>query len=251
MKPVILSLEQHRNTRIVTARGAQYGENVQVVPVIANELRSLAIEYPVVLLKDEMTGRFGLHALLGFDHGENLYLQDWGWDAVYVPLHIRRQPFLVGRPGGNADSSGMEGPVISLDMTSSRVQETDGEALFCSDGSWTPYLREISKLLAGLTSGAKVTEDLIATLSDHDLIEPIQLNVTFSHGIGRRFDGLYTVSEQKLRQMSDEAVKSLNGMGFLQACYLMLASLGNIQKLVEKRNRKGGAATHGVKRSST
>ena len=70
----ILDKNKHRDLRVITDRGAEFGENTHLVPVIAEELHTLILEYPVCLLKNDDTGQFGLHALLGFEAGENLFL---------------------------------------------------------------------------------------------------------------------------------------------------------------------------------
>ena len=100
--PVALNNKTHRDLRVITSRGAGFGENIHIVPVIADELGNLVLDYPVCLIKDPETGRFKMSALLGFDPGENLYLEGDRWNALYVPLHVQRQPFMVGysAPGG-------------------------------------------------------------------------------------------------------------------------------------------------------
>ena len=141
--PVILSSVTHRNLRVITDRGAEYGENIHLVPVIGEELQRLVVDYPVCLMKDDETGQFSLCALLGFDTGENLYLQGNRWRASYIPIHVRRQPFLIGRPAEQA-SQGEQSPdaMIGIDLDSKRVQESEGEALFAADGARTDYLNE-------------------------------------------------------------------------------------------------------------
>jgi hypothetical protein len=98
-KIAILDADEHRRLRVRTGYGAQYGENVAIVPVLATELRKLAVEYPVFFAKSPETGRFGLVALLGLSAGNNQYLDGDHWLGTYVPLHFRRQPFLVAQEG--------------------------------------------------------------------------------------------------------------------------------------------------------
>lgn len=233
---VPLDREKHAKTRIDTSRGAEFGENIHLVPVIANELRSLILDYPVCLIKDDNTGRFGMHALLGFEAGENLFLSGNCWDASYVPLHIRRQPFLVAVTEGKGSDPKLDNVLISIDMDSNRVQEADGEALFSEDGNWTPYLRGIGDILSILVPGIKATEALIAALVEHDLIESAQLNVSFASGEEKQFDGLYTVNDEKLAEISGETLKEFQTRGYLQASYLLNASIGHVRKLIERKN---------------
>ncbi len=232
---VMLSSDRHRGIRVITSRGADYGENVHFVPVIADELSSLVLEYPTCLIKNDDTGRFGLHAMLGFEPGENLFLNGDVWEGTYIPLHIRRQPFMVALTGEEGEEPTPETTVITIDMDSKRVQESEGEALFNEDGSWTPYLQGVSELLSGLVPGLMRTDAFIAALEEHDLIEPAQLTVTFAGGEQRRFEGIYTVSEKKLGELEGDTLKDLQNKGYLQASYLMLASIGHVQKLIDRK----------------
>lgn len=239
--PVLLDNNKHRKLRVVTSRGAEYGENVHLVPVIADELNSLVLDYPVCLLKDDETGQFGLHALLGFDQGENLFLRGSQWDASYIPLHVKRQPFMVGFAAN--EPAIPENAVITVDMDSKRVQESEGEALFTEDGSRTEYLAGIDNLLAGLMNGIETTEAYVAAIAELDLIESAQVNITFASGGQRTYDGLYTINADKLNELSGEALEELHRKGFLQASYLLLASMGQLQKLIARKNATGAGAT--------
>lgn len=242
MNPTILDKEKHRDLRVVTARGAAYGEDVHFVPVVADELPSLVLEYAVILMQDKQGGEFGLYALTGFDPGENLYLDGEEWSARYIPAHLRRQPFLVGVAGGEGSGTSEESQnsVISIDMDSKRVSETEGERLFNEDGSQTKHLETISNLLSVMMGSFETTRMFVKTLKEHDLIEPARIDVTFVNGEKKRYEGLCTVSDKKLSALSDEVVLELHRKRYLQGCYLLLASLGQVPKLIERKNVRHG-----------
>ncbi|WP_111979913.1 SapC family protein [Algibacillus agarilyticus] len=238
----MLDKETHRNTRIITDRGAQYGENIHLVPVIADELATLILEYPVCLIKSNETGQFGLQALLGFEAEENLYLDGDTWHANYLPLHIRRQPFMVAVKGAEGEQPTPENTLITLNTHNPRVQEQTGERLFDEQGECTPFMNSINDMLATVVSGMISTESFIKTLTTYDLIEQVHLNVSFVGGEQKRFDGIYTINETKLQQLTPQQLSELNSKGYLQACYLLLASMGHVQKLITlKRKRLSNA----------
>jgi len=233
----ILDNKTHKNTRVITGRGAEFGESIHLVPVIAAELNKLILEYPVCLIKDNDTGQFGLSALLGFEVGENLFLNKNKWEANYVPLHIKRQPFMVriNAPIGVKPST--ENTVITINMDNTRVQESQGELLFDDKGNITPYMEEINNQLALLVNGMILTEDFIKTLSEYDLIEAVQLTVTFNNE-DKNFEGIYTINEDKLKLLSADILTRLHQKGYLQASYLLIASIGNIQKLIGLKRKR-------------
>ena len=53
----------------------------------------------------------------------------------------------------------------------------------------------------------------------------------------KKLNGLYMSNEAQLKALAPEALLDLNNKGYLQACYLILASMGNMQKLLNlKKN---------------
>lgn len=234
----ILDKNKHQNLRVITDRGAEFGEATHLLPVIVEELNQLMLEYPVCLLKSHETGQFGLHALLGFEQGENLYLNNKEWSANYLPAHIRRQPFMVSVNGKAGEQPSPSNTVITINEDSPRVQETSGESLFDEQGELTPYMRSINDVLAGLMNGIVKTDAFINVIAELDLIESIQLTVSFADGEEKRFDGLFTINESKLKSLNSEEVNTLHNNGYLQACYLIIASMGHVQKLISLKRAR-------------
>ncbi len=234
--PIVLDSNVHGNLRIKTGWGAEYGDSIHMAPVIADELPRLVLEYPVSLVRDDDSDRFQLTALLGFDPGENLFLDGALWNAMYVPMHLRRQPFTVGIAGEAGAEATPENTIITIDTDSPRVSDTEGERLFDADGKVTPFLQSINDLLAHLMSGISVTEAFITTLGEFDLIEPATLDVAFASGEQRKFEGLYTVSDEKLRALDDAKLRTMYDRGYLQASYLLLTSIGQFQKLIKLKD---------------
>ena len=237
-----LNSETHRDLRVVIKRGAEYGDNTHLVPVVADELRSLVLEYPVIFIKDEKSGRFSMCAMLGFEAGENLFLDGEDWDAIYVPVHIRRQPFSLSY---TAEKDGEPDPaslVIAIDMDSKRVQEEGGERLFDEDGNQTDLLNNVNDVLAGVGTAGAANDAFIDALTEHNLIEPANLDVQFAGGEQKRFEGIYTVQDESLNKIEGEALAELYKAGYLQAAWLMLASIANVRKLLQRRAERDGVA---------
>lgn len=236
--PQTLNFEAHRHLKVITSRGAEYGENIHIVPVVADELVNLVLDYPVCLTKDSETGQFGLSALLGFEQGENLFLDGDRWSASSIPLHVARQPFMVGW-SSPPDAGGEPGnALISINVDSSRVQEEEGEALFNEDGSNTKFLDGVSQVLGQLLAGDTTTRDFVDVLVAHNLIEPAQLNITFANGEQTRYEGVYTVNDEKLRSLGGEVLTDMNAKGYLQTSNLLMVSLGHITKMVGWKNKR-------------
>lgn len=234
--PVILHNDTHRKLRIITTRGAEYGEKTHIVPVLGDELHNLVLDFPVYLMKNKETGKFSLNALMGLEPGENLYLQGEHWAASYLPLHMRRQPFLLIASDEEKQTTEENEAKIAIDMDSKRISESQGQAVFNEDGSKTPYLEDIIKVLSMMAMGIESTEAFVSMLVEHDLIEPALLNITFANGEKRSLQGLYAIDAIKLSELKGEVLEQMHSRGFLQACYLMTASMGQITKMIKMKN---------------
>lgn len=234
-RPEILNAQLHKDVRVITAFGAEYGDNVHIVPVTVKELANLVTDYPVLITKDPETGQFELSALLGFEPGENLYLGNAKWNSGYRPLHLQRQPFMLCIQTNSAEE---EKAVVSLDMDSKRVlvgmaSHCDiGERLFDDTGEITPQLSKFQKVLSELIVGSELSKVFLQKLLALELIEPARLDVAFAGENKKRFEGIYTVNAEKLASLNGLTLQELHERGYLQACHFILASLGNISKLV-------------------
>ena len=174
----VLNKDKHRQLRIKTGYGAALGDAVMYAMTYPMEFRDIQSCYPILFTKDPNTGGFFAAAVLGFEADQNLFLQDDGWDASYVPAILRRQPFLIatGGDGGN------ENPVVSLDLDHPRVSQDEGEAMFDSNGNPTEFLNQKIALLDKLHHGLQHSSGFVDTLLKHELLEQITLDIAFNDG---------------------------------------------------------------------
>ena len=133
-------------------------------------------------------------------------------------------------------AGGLKSPQFSeVDLNGDGIQDL---FIFDKAGNMTPFMQNINNLLSTLVKGIIQTEAFINTLSAHNLIEPIQLTVNFTGQAEQRFDGIYTVNEQALKALDSETLFMLNQKGYLQGCYLLLASMGQVQKLIKMKRER-------------
>ena len=229
----VLNREKHRELRIKTGYSAAVGDAVMYVMTYPMEFRDIQSCYPILFTKDPNTGGFFAAALIGFEADQNLFLQDNGWDAAYVPAMVRRQPFLMatGGEGGN------ETPVVSLDLDHPRVSQDEGEALFDTGGDPTGFLNQKIELLDKLHRGLQHSSGFIDTLLQHELLEQISLDIAFNDGSKKSVQGFYCIAEERLYQLKGDVLESLNQAGYLQAVFMAVASLSRIRDIIERRNR--------------
>ena len=229
----VLNSEKHGRIRVKTGYGAALGDAVMYAMTYPLEFRDIQGCYPILFTKDPNTGGFLAVALLGLEAGQNLFLQDDGWDAGYVPALMQRQPFLITK----SSETDTRPPVVSLDLDHPRVSREEGEALFDSGGEPSEFLKQKIALLDKLNKGLQHGSGFIETLLQHELLQPLTLDNAFNDGNKKTLQGFYCIAEERLYQLKGDVLESLNQAGYLQPVFMAVASLSRVRDLIERRNR--------------
>jgi hypothetical protein len=234
---VILSNETHRDLRINNLVGSDY-TRLNVISVVPREFPRLLAHYPIFFTKANDSGQHEPAVLLGFERGENLFLEGSGWDASYVPLQVQRQPFsLVPRQpdvaGGQPTSLD-----IAVDEASPLVSREAGERLFQDDGKATQYLSTVTSVLSTLVSGAREAYAFTAKLAELNLLEPVRVDVEFTDKSTAKLGGLYWIAGAVLKTLPADTLAELRDKEYLEWLYFQMASLSQMASLVARKNRR-------------
>ena len=224
---------EHRDLRVITARGAKYGDDLMYTLTFPAEFRNVQAHYPIVFGKSA-EGNYTPLALFGFREKQNLFLRDDKWDALYVPLMLERQPFLIGNAAN--------GKVVHIDLDSARVSRTEGEAIFREHGGQTDYLDRITRVLGMLNEGVESTPAFIAALVEHNLLESFVLDIQFPDGAQHRFAGFHTIQEERLARLDAAALGKLHERGYLLPIYMVIASFSNFRSMIDRAGRLDAAS---------
>jgi hypothetical protein len=234
-RPVPLLSTEHKDLRVITGRGAAWGDDVMLSLTFPLEFRDVQAHYPIVFRKTGDAARYEALALFGFEEGENLFLGAGGagWDATYVPLAVQRQPFLIGRRG---DQLG-----IHIDLDHPRVHATDGEALFLRYGGTSEYLERVNGMLAAIHEGMQGMPAFIQALEENGLLEPFAADIELNDGSRHRLEGFETINEERLLALPGATLERLNRAGHLQAIHMAMASLTHLRDLIARKERRHAA----------
>lgn len=233
---VLLNSVEHKDLKVITDRSAKFGDNLWFSVTFPDEFRSVQAHYPIFFQKDTATGKFYSVALFGFKNDENLFLSENGWQASYIPLTVRRQPFLIGLQTIQEDGVEQQQHVIHVDIDHPRVSQTEGAPLFHPFGGNTEYLDEVGDMLAAIHQGLNDSQTFIDALLEHDLLESFTLDIELDNGNKHQMIGFYTINEEKLNQLSAEVLANLHQQGYLQAIYMTMASQSNVRDLLDRKN---------------
>lgn len=225
----LLNNAEHQDLRIITTHALRYGDDMMAALTFPAEFRNIQAHYPIVF-KRSQEGEFAPLALFGFREKQNLFLGEKGWEAPYVPLMVERVPFLIGK-GPNDEQ------VVHIDLDSPRVSRTEGTPVFKEHGAGSEFLDRMSSMLATIYQGMQATQPFIAALVEHELLESFALDIQFNDGAKHRFAGFWTIREEKLAGLGAEALGKLHAKGYLQAIFMIIASLTHFRDLIDRASR--------------
>lgn len=233
---VLLDNVAHADLAVAARRGADFGDAVNQLLVFPTEFEALQREYPVLFRRRD-SGDFYAVALLGLDLDENLYLAGDEWQAHYVPAIQQRGPFLHGPPAPDGDGS----PGIYVDLDDARVGAVGGEPLFLRHGGRTPHLERIAGVLDVIRRGYESEAPFFAALVDAALIRPVSLDIELGDGTTYTVADVFTVDQDRLAELAGTTLELLHQAGFLRAAIMAAASIGNVARLIERKNAKATA----------
>ena len=235
---VMLNNVAHKDLRVITRYGSEFGDSTGTALIFPNEFADLQKEYPIFFRRDRESGEYQSVALLGFEKDENLFLEGDRWNAVHLPAVIARGPFLIGFQERQIDGELRSEPVIHVDMEHPRISNIEGEPVFLPQGGNSPYLDHIATVLRGIRDGLEISKQMFAAFTAMDLIESVNVEVKLNKQEMYGLKGLYTISPEKLNALDASSLHKLHQMGFLQTAFLIIASHGNVRKLMAMKQRR-------------
>ncbi|MCC2616595.1 SapC family protein [Aestuariibacter halophilus] len=232
----LLNNIDHQALKIDTRHGKQlpeaYGDAVMSCMVYPAEFRNVQAHYPIFFQARE-DGQMASVCLFGFEHGENLFLTDDGWEASYKPLMIQRQPFLIGPQQGESEQL-----AIYVDMDSPRVNDTQGEAVFLPHGGNSDFINHIASVLQAIHQGEHHNKAFCAALEEKGLLESFFLDISDATGATHRLSGFLTINEEKLAELDDETVLAFHKQGYWQAIHMIMASHSALNDLIKRKQQR-------------
>lgn len=236
----------HKDLQVIPSYSAELGDNIASTITFITEFAEVQKEYPILFRKAPEDGEYQAVVLFGFQEAENLFLvkpdASWqrhlGWNAAYIPAVIARGPFSIGLQKQQQNSEEVVVPVIHVDTTHPKVTSEGGVNVFLSQGGNSPYLNRISSVLNLIRDGMRLNKPMFDAYQRHDLIEDVSIDIRLENNDKYKITGFKTINADKLQALSAEALAELSKSGFLQAAYFVVASLANIQRLVDEKNRR-------------
>lgn len=233
----------HKNLKVLPGYRTGEGFDIATARVFPVEFGELQMEYPIMLTRNKESGHFEPVVLLGLSNNENLFLGTDGWDARYIPLAIERQPFLIGFQETMESGVPQRSPVVHVDLDHPKVSMTEGQPVFLPHGGEGPLLERISTVLMTIHEGNEINQAFSRLLVGLDLVVSSAMEFTLANGEKHTLTGLHIINEDRLRELNGDALEALHRKGLLQSIYMMLASMPNFRKLIDRKNALLGSRT--------
>jgi hypothetical protein len=222
---------EHGNLKLRQIEHFHYAEKLHAVPVVGSEFNDVMREY-VIAFAQQPEGTYAVLAMLGFRQEENLFIDSEGkWDARYVPVFVRRYPFVTSEvEGGDA--------IICIDETAAKaLASDDGTALF-ENGEPTDATKQMAETLFRLRDDANRDKLWIKEIVDAGLLKSVSASAQTLKGETVSMDGMFVIDEDKLRELpADKAAEWLK-KGLMSLIYAHLFSLGNLSGLTDKLHKR-------------
>lgn len=227
----IVPLQRERKIRLpAPGEIPQFCRQTNAVPISYSEFGVASRDYPLAFVSTEGEKAYSPVAVLGVAGGENLFLNEGGWDpSVYLPAYLRRYPFCMARVTLNA----VEQDDRLICVEKSALSE-DGERMFDSAGAPLPRWLAIEKLLREYEADIERGREMCAILADYALFEGFTLQASVN-GASVTFGGMYRVDEKRLELLNAAQHKTLIRKGIMGRIYTHLTSLENFARLIARR----------------
>lgn len=242
----LLDNMSHKDLRINPSFSAELGDNIASTITFITEFAEVQKEYPILFRKDLEKDVYQAVVLFGMQKDENLFLESNpsalqkfpGWNAAYVPAVVRRGPFSIGLRKKQEQNSEDVEPLVHVDMEHPKISTDSGVRVFLEQGGNSQYLQHMVETLNLIRDGISLNTTMFDAFTRHELIEDVDINIELKNEEKHKLSGFKTINADKLNQLSGEALEELSRSGFLQAAYFVIASLSNIQKLIDIKNSR-------------
>jgi hypothetical protein len=230
-RPVPLNRTAHKELRIKAVQNLKFAHSVHSVPLTCTEFPVAARDIPILFAGPDMASA-GPMALLGLRQNENLFLDTEGqWaQGIYIPAFVRRYPFVLAEkpPGAEGDDF-----TVFLDEAYEGFSNQEGERLFQEDGTESDMLKNAVNFLGEFQQHVARTRQFMEDLKKYDLLEPRNVRLE-RNGNVLNLNGLFVISEEKLRKIDAETAHRFLSDGTMAWIYAHLLSLSNIDRVGQR-----------------
>lgn len=130
--------------------------------------------------------------------------------------------------------------LIDVDLNDARLGNDEGFPLFKPHGGNSEMLDLISSTLLTIFEGSEITAPFTDMLNELGLLVPAAIDVDLGDGQSIEIRDHMIIDAAAFQSLTASQLKQLNDAGFLVPTVHAMASVANIQRLIDRKTR--GAA---------
>lgn len=234
-KPVPLNREQHKGYGVKSVeKPFAFMEKQHFLPLTAREFGPAAASVPVIFAGEEKNPI----AVMGIRAEENLFVEDGVFaQDFYMPAFARRFPFVLAQDNAN------DRFVVCVDEAAECVTDKNPEQPFFNGDENSNFTAEAFQFLQDYERDRQSTIAMVDEFKKLDLFEPKTMHFQGNNEDGslaerQKIADYFAISDEKLRALPADTIKSLNDRGMLGVAHAHLVSLSNWQRLVNMTLRR-------------
>jgi hypothetical protein len=236
--PVLMQNDKHANLKATHSGDYTRYKERHLIPIVAQDFFNLASEFPLVFVKNGDSGDFIPVAVMSLREGQNLYCATDQWQALVVPLSFSNAPFSIARTDAEGDQF-----AVLIDEDSPMLSETEGEPLFKEGGEKTDYLEQRIDSIVHVSQQVQQTQAICKLLVEKNLLTTSQIQLQHRpDGRTYNIDGIYTVNETVLNELTDAEFLELREKGLIAMICAHLSSLQQLRRISQMQYEADKAA---------
>lgn len=226
----VLDSKQHSELKYKPAPGYAFARQLHGAPLIGPEIAEASKHYPIVFpVNDDADSPQLPMAIFSLKSNENAFVDDQGiWKAAYIPVHIRRYPFLLTPI---KDSNRF---AVMIDREAAQFQNDDGTRLFNENGEASDIVTQAKNFLGRYQADVVQTSQLVEMLMEKDVLVQKQFDINKGkdkHSIR----GFRVVDTKKLSALDDETLARWVRNGLMGIIIGHLHSLNNVNGIAQRQ----------------
>jgi len=235
----VLNNVDHAELRYNPQFGSAFGDCANRMPLLPTEFAEAQRDHPILFAEQPDAGLIAV-ALLGLESGENLHFDGRNWGDAYIPALHRRGPFALQV---QKDASGAaQDLLIDVDLNDARLGNDEGFPLFKPHGGNSEMLDLISSTLLTIFEGSEITAPFTDMLNELGLLVPAAIDVDLGDGRSIEIRDHMIIDAAAFQSLTASQLKQLNDAGFLVPTVHAMASVANIQRLIDRKTRGAAGA---------
>ena len=227
-----INYDDHGQLKVKADSAVNYAKQNHLMQLRLLEVGMANANFPLFIIKHGQTGDWMLTALTSLQAGTNLFVQEQQWTATYQPICMQTHPLYLMKSPKDEKSY-----TVGINPEGNEFDSESGQPLFEGENKASIYMSKVSRLLESSIKQDVQTFEFMDKIEQLKLLKSIELSVLYTDNTAQTIKGLYTIDEDKLRELTSEQMMSFVENGYLATMYGMLHSIYQLNAIIRKNNQ--------------